>query len=97
MSKTDTKLNIRIDKKTKEEAKSVLEEFGLDLSSGVKLFFHSVINTQSIPFPVRTKNGYTLAQEARMLREAEQAINDYKSGKRKGYKSAEELHKAILG
>jgi addiction module RelB/DinJ family antitoxin len=97
MNISDTKLNIRIDKKTKQKAKSVLEALGLDLSSGVKLFFHSVINTQSIPFPFRTKNGYTLAQEERMISETQHALKDYKLGEKTGYDSAEDLHKVILG
>ena len=59
MDTANTKINIRVDKKTKEQAKKTLEALGLDLSSGVKLFLKSVVNTQSIPFEVRTKNGTT--------------------------------------
>ena len=73
MNSTETKINVRIDRETKEKAQKTLESIGLDLSSGVKLFLHSVVNTQSIPFEIRTKNGYTQAQESRMLREVKEA------------------------
>jgi len=96
MSTTETKINIRVDKKTKDKAQKTLEELGLDLSSGVKLFLHSVINTQSIPFDVRTKNGYTQNEELRILKEAEEAL---KSSERKGknaFVSAKDLHKSLI-
>jgi len=97
MSKIETKLNIRLDAKTKKEAQKTLGELGLDLSSGVKLFLKSVIATQSIPFDVRTKNGYTLAQESKMIKESEKAISEYKAGKRKSFSKAKEMHKMLLG
>ena len=63
MTTATAKINIRIDQETKDQAKETLEALGLDFSSGVKLFLKSVITTQSIPFEVRTKNGYTIKQE----------------------------------
>lgn len=92
---TETKINIRVDKQTKEKAQKTLESLGLDISSGVKLFLHSVINTQSIPFEIRTKNGYTKEQEAQILKESREAIEDFKSGKNKGFKSVKELVKSL--
>jgi DNA-damage-inducible protein J len=96
MNTTETKLSIRIDKKTKDKAKKTLENLGLDLSSGVKMFLHSVINTQSIPFDVRTKNGYTLAQEKAILKDFSDLKKSISSGEKKGFSTAEELHKSIV-
>lgn len=92
----ETKINIRVDEKTKKEAKKTLESLGLDISSGVKLFLNSVINTQSIPFEIKTKNGYTQTEETIILKESQKALKDFKSAKSKGYKSAKELTKALL-
>ena len=64
---------------------------GLDISSAIKLFLRTVVATQSIPFKVRTKNGFTLKQEREMIRETEEALREGK-----GYRSAEEMHTAIL-
>ncbi len=87
----DTTIQFRIDKATKVSAQKVFGELGLDMSSALKLFLRTVSRTKSIPFEIRTANGFTPAQEARMIKEAEWAE---KHGKR--YKSAEELTKNLL-
>lgn len=69
-----TTIQIRIDAKTKREARKTLEEMGLDLSSGVKLFLHNVAITHSVPLELRTVNGFTLAEERRMIKETEEAM-----------------------
>lgn len=91
MNTTDTKINVRVDRDTKEQAKATLEALGLDLSSGVKLFLKSVINTQSIPFEVRTKNGYTLREEKEMIDSVKELKEEIKTGKATIYKSAQEM------
>lgn len=72
-------LNVRIDKNIKKQAQKVVEELGLDLSSAVKLFLNKVVMTKSIPFELRTVNGYTPEYEARLLKEVK---NMNKNGKR---------------
>lgn len=72
-------LNVRIDKNIKKQAQKVVEELGLDLSSAVKLFLNKVVMTKSIPFELRTINGYTPEYEARLLKEVK---NMKKNGKR---------------
>lgn len=86
MANTDTKINIRIDKKTKEEAQKAFSSLGLDISSGVKIFLKSVINTQSIPFEVRTQNGYTASFEKKIIKDVLESKKN-----RKIYASASEL------
>ena len=88
----NTTLQIRIDEKTKKQARKVFKNMGLDMSSGVKLFLQRVVNTEALPFEVITKNGYTRAQEQTMLEETKQALE-----RPKGYRSARSLHKDILG
>jgi|GEM_PF-366444 DNA-damage-inducible protein J len=85
-------IQVRIDEKPKKDLQKILRQIGLDVSSAIKLFIHQVIITESIPFPIRTENGFTPEQEREMIREEEEAL---KYGKR--YSSAEELHRAILG
>ena len=80
-------LNIRIDPKTKRAASKVFKNLGIDLSSGVKLYLSQVVHEQGLPFkPNRTVNGFTPAQEVRMIRETERAE---RSGK--NYSSLKEL------
>jgi len=90
-AKAQSNIQVRIDEKTKKQAQKTLDCLGLDMSSAVKLFLRSVITTQSIPFEIRTANGFTREQEARMIQEAKEARI-----KSKGYRTAEELHKDIL-
>jgi DNA-damage-inducible protein J len=72
MNTQDT-IQIRVDKKTKEAARKTLEALGLDMSSAVKLFLHNVVAQQGIPLDLKTKNGFTLAQEQAFLKETEVA------------------------
>lgn len=85
MSEQQT-IQIRIDKKTKEAARQTLSELGIDMSTAVKLFLTNVVNRQGIPFEIRTKNGFTEAEELAMVAETEEAK---RSGKR--FNSVEEL------
>jgi DNA-damage-inducible protein J len=58
-----TTIQIRIDQKTKRAAEKTFKKMGLDTSSGIKLYLHQVIKSHSIPFTIRTANGFTPAQE----------------------------------
>lgn len=87
----NTTLQIRINKKTKEKAKKIFNNLGLDMSSGVNLFLSQVVNTESIPFEPRTKNGFTVKKEKEIIKEAKYAL---KYGKR--YKSINEAHADLL-
>jgi DNA-damage-inducible protein J len=79
-------IQIRIDTKTKNASRKILEEIGLDMSTAVKLFLKNVVNSKSFPLELRTENGFTVAEEQEMIRETEEA---FMNGKR--YSSAEEL------
>ena len=68
-SKNNEQLQIRIDSKTKKEAKKILDGLGMDMSSAVKIFFKQIINTKNFPCELRDENGLTL-QNAQVLRES---------------------------
>ena len=68
-----TTIQIRIDEKTKAKARKVFNKMGLDVSSGIKLYLTRVAQDESIPFIVRTENGYTPEQEQEILKEVEYA------------------------
>jgi len=79
-------IQIRIDQKSKKAAKKVFADLGMDLSTGLKVYLTRVIKEKAIPFKLRTVNGFTLEQEAEIIRETEYAK---KYGKR--YHSVEEM------
>jgi DNA-damage-inducible protein J len=86
-----TTVQIRIDKKIKQEAQKAFHSMGLDLSSGVKIFLSQVVRTQSIPFDVLSANYLSEDRKLELIYETNQAL---KFGKR--YKSIKEAHKDIL-
>ena len=87
----NTTLQIRIDKKTKEKAKKIFSNLGLDMSSGVNLFLSQVVNTESIPFEPRTENGFTIRKEMEIIKETKHAL---KYGKR--YTNVNKMFKDLL-
>jgi len=84
--------NIRINRKLKEDATKTFKKMGLDFSSGIKVYLSQVVRTKSIPFEIRTENGFTREQEAEIIKEAEWAMKHGKS-----YSNIQELHRDILG
>lgn len=91
-----TTINIRTDEKRKKLATAILKEMGLDMSSAVQLFLQQVIITKSIPFPIRTVNGFTPAQEQAMLKDMRELESGIAAGKVKSYRSAEEMVEDLL-
>jgi len=67
--KNSDQLQIRIDSKTKREAKEIFNKLGIDLSSAIKLFLHQTINVKNIPFEIRDENGLSL-KNAEILKES---------------------------
>ena len=64
---------------TKKKAQATLKKMGLDVSTAVNLFLHRVVSEQSIPFEIRTVNGYTPEQERQIIKDTEWTL---KYGKR---------------
>jgi len=92
MNINNATIQLRVDKKTKLNAQNTLEELGLDFSSAIKLFLRHVIITESIPFDIKTKNGFTLSQEKEMIKQTKQAL---KKGKK--FSSTKDLLKSLNG
>ena len=87
----NTTLQIRIDHKTKKDVTNIFKKLGMDLSTGVKIYFYQVLRSKAVPFPLITENGFTHAEEERLL--AESIVTDalYKSGKKQAIRSAKHL------
>jgi len=84
-----TTINVRIDEKTKNAASKALARIGLDMSGAVKVFLNQVIKDDGLPFTPSNNPKIIRAQWDAEVAEA------LKNGKR--YRTAEELHRAILG
>lgn len=69
ITKNNEQIQIRIDSKTKNEAKKILDSLGMDMSSAIKIFFRQMINARNFPLELRDENGFTL-RNADILRES---------------------------
>lgn len=43
-------INVRVDKKLKEEANEIFDELGIGMTSAMTMFLKAVVRTRSIPF-----------------------------------------------
>lgn len=87
---TTIPIQIRVDKKTKEEANELFEELGTTMSGAVNMFLKQCINTGSIPFRVRKPRLSKELLEA--MEEAERISRDPNTPK---YETVEELIAAL--
>jgi len=69
ITKNNEQIQIRIDSKTKNEAKKILDSLGMDMSSAIKIFFRQIINAKNFPCELRGENGFTL-RNAEILRQS---------------------------
>ncbi len=53
MSSTMTNFSMKIDKELKEEATELFEEFGMSLSTAVRIFLKQAVRQQQMPFPIK--------------------------------------------
>ncbi|MDA3803129.1 MAG: type II toxin-antitoxin system RelB/DinJ family antitoxin [Patescibacteria group bacterium] len=83
-TKNSEQLQIRIDAKTKKDAKEILNSIGLDLSTAIKLYLKQVINSRHLPFELREENGLTLSNRdilRESIKSAENSKKSFTSGK----------------
>ena len=89
---TTIPIQIRVDKKTKEEANELFEELGTNMSGAVNMFLRQCVNTGSIPFRIRkprpSKELLEAMEEAEALAknpntEAYQTFEDYQAAMQK--------------
>lgn len=87
MPSTKTQLQVRVDASSKKAVRIILEDFGLDLSTAVNMFFKYIENTETLPFDLRDVNGFR-PHKAEILRDA---LREAKRKKPKFYSSVEML------
>lgn len=64
---TSTTFHVRLSKKLKKDAQSVIEQNGLDMPSAVRLFLSHVVSRGTIPLQWITVNGFTQKAEQDVL------------------------------
>jgi len=66
-------IQLRIDDKTKNSAKKVLDKLGVDMSSAIKVYLKQIVINNGIPFKLVTENGFTPEEEREILKASEEA------------------------
>lgn len=84
-----SKINVRIDPRTKAQAEKLFSDMGLDISTAVNIFIRQSINCGGIPFEVRSKMPNKETIEA--MKEAEEILQE-KSGR---FKTAEDMFDSL--
>lgn len=68
-----TTIQVRIDEKTKDSVKRILDELGLDMSTAIKMYLKQIVLNEGLPLDFLTENGMTLRQELELLKAVEEA------------------------
>lgn len=71
-------IQVRVDEKTKQSAKKVLDGVGLDMSTAIKLYLKQITIQKGIPFSIVTENLFSIKDEQEILKasiEAKQGKN----------------------
>ena len=48
-----------VDRELLKDAVKILKSMGIDISSAMNLYLHQIIITETIPFQIKTGNGFT--------------------------------------
>lgn len=56
IAQSDVRVTVRVDKYLKENADSLFERLGLNMSVAMNMFLRKAVNENAIPFPVSTSN-----------------------------------------
>ena len=83
MDKSKT-VRARIEPTIKKKAEKVLSKIGLEPSEAVRLYYHAIVNSNGIPFPIRLPNAAT-----------RKAIKDSRQGKGRKHQSTEQMDEAL--
>ena len=83
-----TVLQTRVDAQTKQEAETLFDSLGLDITTAIRLFLRQAINQQKIPFDIVPPK-YNFTEET--LSAIEEARKISRDTSVKSYSSAREL------
>jgi DNA-damage-inducible protein J len=92
MPTAKTQLQVRVDVSSKNAVRTILGDYGLDLSTAVNMFLKYIERTETLPFDFRDRNGFR-PHKAVELREA---LREVRRKRPKMYPSVDALIADIL-
>jgi addiction module RelB/DinJ family antitoxin len=84
-----TMLNIKIDKKMKDEAKKIADTMGIPLGTITNILLRQFVRDKEINISLSYK------PSKRLIESIDEADAEYKKGSMKEYKTSDELFKAL--
>lgn len=48
-------INVKIDDKLKEEAQDILSSYGVDVTTGIRMYFKAIVRSKGIPLELRPR------------------------------------------
>ena len=84
--------SVRLDENLKNQAFSVIEEYGLTPAQVIKMFFRQIAETRAIPVSLRYKSNEPNEEKQRAIREAE---DDFAAGRLKAYNYNQEMYEDL--
>lgn len=87
-------INVNVDPKDKAEVTNILKDLGLNMTTLINMTIKQVIKKKAIPFEISSSTFNEELEEA--LKETVIMEEEYKSGKRTGYKNANEMLRSII-
>lgn len=72
--------SLRLDEKTRNDAKKVFDDLGMDFSTGIKVYLKQVIKTNGIPFELSNRTS-----------SIDRSLKELKEGKYKSFNSVDDL------
>ena len=84
--------SVRLDEKLKNQAFSVIEEYGLTPAQVIKLIFRQIAETRAIPVSLRYKSDEPNEETQRAMREADE---EWETGKAKVYNTPQEMYEDL--
>jgi DNA-damage-inducible protein J len=84
MQAQDVRVTIRVDRKLKENAETLFDYLGLNMSNAVNIFLRKAVDQKGIPFPVNTiKDDFSGLNNDEVTRTFKKAVNQEITNKQK--------------
>lgn len=84
--------SVRLDEDLKNQAFSVIEEYGLTPAQVIKMFFRQIAETNAIPLSLKYKSYEPNEETQRAMREADE---EWETGKAKVYNTPQEMYEDL--
>ena len=87
-------INVHVDPHDKMEATKILKDLGLNMTTLINMTLKQVIKKKAVPFEITSLSSNSDLEEA--LRETINIEEEFKDGKRDGYKNANDMLRSII-